>query len=247
MKPFRALGGFIFLLLLAASGVALAEEREEPAAIRTIDFYVSLYGGVNSPFKTDFIQTGPGVNINARDLKLEESASIGGKVGFWMTGARAKTSLDFGAELDVMNFNPDFKAGQRLNGTANGVPTTITLLADGDINATLYAVNLLVRLPIGVTPDTPHGRWFPYLGIGGGFQTTSFCRACSKEAVDTAPAFQGLAGVKVFLFKQLALFGEYKFTHAVHTFETEIFGGGRIKDELDFNVNHFVGGLSLHF
>jgi opacity protein-like surface antigen len=230
----------LWFLVLGAPALA-----EEPPKIKPIDFYLSLYGGGNSPFKTDVVESGGGVNLTAKDAELDGSASIGGKAGIWMTGARPGTGLDFGVELDIMNFNPDSRAGQRLSGTINGIPVTI-VTNSADINATLFAVNLLVRLPLGVTEELPNGRWFPYVGIGGGFQRTSFCSQCSEEAVDTAPAFQGLAGVKIFLFRNLALFGEYKFTHAVHTFESDS-PVGRIKDEMDFNVNHFVGGLSLHF
>jgi len=249
MKNLRlSLSTLTFTLLIAVPMSALAQDQPR---IKPVDFYISLFGGGNSPLKTNITETGPGVNVTGMDAKLDGSASIGGKIGMWATGPRAKTGVDFGAELDITNFNPDLKGGQVLSasGTVGGAPVVGIVTSPVELNSTIVAVNLLVRLPIGVTDELQNGRFFPYAGIGGGFETTSFCPAqCVEKATDTALAFQALAGFKVFLFRHVALFGEYKFTHASHTFETQSLPTGAIiTDELDLNVNHFVGGLSFHF
>jgi opacity protein-like surface antigen len=220
-------------------------ERPNQASERTIDAFLSLYGGVNAPFKTDMTIIEPGTNVTTQDLKLDRSASIGGKVGVWFTTIRPKTGIDFGLEFDVMNFRPDVQEGQvlRASGTVGGVPVSGLVTNHSDLNATLFAVNLLARLPIAVSDELPNGRLSPYVGVGGGVQRTSIHPGGGDEGVDIAPAFQALAGLKVFLVRQVALFGEYKFTHASHTFGID--PTGEIK--LDVTVNHFVAGLSLHF
>jgi opacity protein-like surface antigen len=215
---------------------------QDEVRVRPIDLYISIFGGVALPAKTDVTEIGPGSNLTVRDVKLDNSPSIGGKIGMYTTQFRAGTGLDFGGELDITNFSPDQKGNQILNGG-----TVVTNHVS--INAILIAFNLLARKPFGVTQDLPNGRWSPYVGIGGGVQTSSFePPGTIKKGRQTDPAFQALAGVKVFLVQHVALFGEYKFTYASHTFETQsITTGAIITDKYTFNVNHFVAGLAWHF
>jgi opacity protein-like surface antigen len=229
----------------------LSTLAQDQPSVRTVDGYLSLYGGVNSPFETDIRETSPGVDLTIFDAKVDSSVSFGGKAGVWFLATRPHAGIDLGIELDIMNFRPDIKPDQvvRFQGTLVGTPVAGSATTNHfDMNSTLFSVNLLARLPIGVTDQLPNGRWAPYLGIGAGFQRTSLCLECTEKAVDTAPAFQALAGIKVFLIRNLAVFGEYKFTHTSHTFEIRDPPTGIItKEELDVTANHFVGGLSLHF
>lgn len=87
----------------------------------------------------------------------------------------------------------------------------------------------------------PNGRWFPYIGVGGGGQRLA---VKVTEGRNTAPAFQGLGGIKVFLSKHVAAFAEGKFIHASHNQELE---GTIVPLELDLSSVHGVGGLSFHF
>ncbi len=57
---------------------------------------------------------------------------------------------------------------------------------------------------------------------------------------DTAPGFNLLAGVRGFLSENLALFGEYKFTRAELSFNTEGF-------DTILSTSAIVGGVSYHF
>jgi hypothetical protein len=162
------------------------------------------------------------------DYQLDKSPSVGGKIGVWFTAPRKTLGIDIGTEIDVTNFNPD-------------TPGTL------EINATYFGVHVLARMPMGVTEELPNGRWFPYLGVGGGGQRIAFDAPGSiSEGRHTAPAFQGLWGAKVFLTKHIALFGEGKFTHASHTLG---FQSGISTADFDLTVNalHGVGGLSIHF
>lgn len=222
---------------------------QDDVRLNPIDRYISVFGGVALPSKTDVTEVGPGTNVTIFDVKLDNSPSIGGKIGMYTTQFRAGTGIDFGFELDITNFTPDQKGNQIRNasGTLLGVPVTAVVTSHININSTLIAVNLLARKPFGVTQDFPNGRWSPYVGIGGGIQTTTFePPGTIEKGRQTDPAFQGLAGVKAFLTQHVALFGEYKFTHASHTFETQS-GGAIITDKFTFNVNHFVGGIAIHF
>jgi hypothetical protein len=144
----------------------------------------------------------------------------------WITASRKTLGIDVGVEIDVTHFNPDIS-----NSTL-------------ELDATYFGLNVLARLPMGVTPDLPNGRWFPYIGIGGGGQRLAMKAPGTNEGRNTAPAFQGLGGIKVFLNKHIAAFAEGKFIHASHNQELE---GTSIPLELDLNSVHGMGGLSFHF
>jgi opacity protein-like surface antigen len=239
------------LLVIAMIAVSLlafpwSAAGQVDVRVNPIDRYISVFGGVALPSKTDVTEVSPGTNLTIFDVKLDNSPSIGGKIGMYITKFRAGRGLDFGLELDITNYSPDQKGNQVLRGTLNGVPVGVITTAI-NINSTLIAVNLLARKPFGVTQDFPNGRWSPYVGIGGGVQTSTFePPGTIKKGRQPDPAFQALAGVKAFLTQHVALFGEYKFTHASHTFETQI-GAAIITDKFTFNVNHLVAGIAVHF
>lgn len=231
-----------FMLMSCVLVWAESARADEEVQVRPIDVYLSLYGGIASPFKTDVTESTPAISVTGKDSKLENSASIGGKAGLWLTAPRKSLGLDLGLELDVTNFGPDQKAGQVLTTTSGFNVVTDSV----NLNATLIGINFLARLPVGVTADLPNGRWYPYLGVGGGLERLTFQTAGSTEGKDSSPAFQGLGGIKVFLFKHLAVFAEAKFTHASHTLEFQ--GPGiTVSDKLTVNALHGVGGLSFHF
>lgn len=222
-------------VLLCVLGDFSLAQAEEEVRVRPVDVYVSGFGGYSHPLKTDIVLGGPTLH----DVKLDNSPSFGGKIGIWITAPRKTLGIDVGMEVDVTNYNPDASSGQILSSSIGPGILVSTL----DHNATYFGLNVLARVPMGVTPDLPNGRWFPYLGLGGGGQRLTFQTSGTNEGRDTAPAFQGLGGVKVFLTKHIAAFAEGKFIHAAHSIS--IVGGGSV--DLTLNGVHGVGGLSVHF
>lgn len=213
------------LLILCIFDHATFAQAEDDVRVRPFDFYISGFGGYSFPFKTDLSFSGTTI---ATDLELDKSPSFGGKFGMWFTAPRKALGIDIGTEIDVTNFNPN-------------TPGTV------DLNATYFGIQVLARMPMGVTQELPNGRWFPYIGVGGGGQRLAFeVPGVTTEGRHTAPAFQGLWGAKMFVTKHIALFGEGKFTYASHTLE---FQSGPFVAPFDLTVHalHGVGGLSVHF
>jgi hypothetical protein len=239
------------VMLLASVILPSPASAQDEIRGKPIDFYISIFGGTNSVSNTDVKEDAPLYSITARNVELKSSSSIGGKIGFYTNTHRAQTGFDFGAELDITNFSPDQQSGRvvSVSGTVVGTPVVGAALTNQvNINSTIVAVNFLIRKPFGVTEDLPNGRWYPYAGIGGGFQTSSYSTPTTTgDGRQTDPAFQGLLGAKVFFTQHVALFGEYKFTHASHDLKYNIVGGGSVTDNYTFNVNHFVAGLAMHF
>ncbi len=225
------------LLLLCTLCYGSLARAEEGVRVRPVDVYISGFGGYSHPFKTDLSLDG----LRLQDVKLDNSPSFGGKIGMWITAPRKTLGIDVGVEVDVTNFNPDASSGQVVPSNVGPV----ILLATLDLNATYFGINVLARLPVDVTPELPNGRWFPYIGLGGGGQRLTFQAPGTNEGRDTAPAFQGLGGVKIFLTKHIAAFAEGKFIHASHSLRVEGNGSGSV--DLTLNSVHGVGGLSFHF
>lgn len=163
------------------------------------------------------------------------------------TAARRAGGLDFGIELDYTYFRPSIKEQTvRISGSDILGPFGPNDAIDTNkiaITSHTAAINFLMRWPLGVTPELPHGRWYPYIGIGEGVEIARG-EAAIVQTKDTSIAGvrQLLAGIKIFLTRRLAIFSEYKNAFAKHTFTF-----GTQQDQLTMNVNHFAGGLSMHF
>ncbi|MDH5669065.1 MAG: porin family protein [Nitrospira sp.] len=219
----------ILTMVLAVGfvGAASLACAEDGVRVRPIDVYVSGFGGYSFPFTTDMEFLGQTI---ARDEKLDQSPSFGGKVGIWFTGPRKRLGVDIGVEFDVTHFDPNWPGNLNLS-------------------ATYFGVHALARVPMGVTQGVPNGRWFPYVGFGGGGQrlTAHVPGATFFEGAHTAPAFQGLWGAKVFLTKHIAVFGEGKYTYAFHSVEVGVWPFMLPPLDLTVQALHGVGGLSVHF
>lgn len=109
------------------------------------------------------------------------------------------------------------------------------------------AVNLLFRYPIWATTDLPHGRWFPYAGIGGGFQRARLSTQ-GYEETSYSLLFQGLVGAKFFLIKHVAIFGEAQYTQGWHPFNyAELGVPSDSKERYTIVTGIVMGGVAMHF
>ena len=161
--------------------------------------------------------------------------------------------------------------------TFNGSPVStftsnVAQVSRVDLNVWDLGLNLIGRFGVLPEPDYPLGkRMHLYLGAGpsvvwtqaknvctGFFLTTT--EVCGGKDTDTTIGVQALAGVRVFITKNLAIFGEYQFKHwaadfsfssaASQTFSPDFQTTGQAQTKItdvDFNVQMFSIGLSFHF
>lgn len=223
------------LLLLCIVGYSESARAQEEVQVKPVDGYLSGFGGYAFPFKTDF--SFPGLTL--RDVELDNNPSLGAKLGIWITAPRKTLGIDIGAEIDVTSFHPYASSGQVVS-TNLGLGQFVSTF---DFHALYFGVNVLARIPMGVTPELQNGRWFPYIGVGGGGLRLTFQLPGRNESQSMAPAFQGVGGVKVFFTKHFAAFAEGKFIHASNSIEVQGSGSG----DLTINSVHGVVGLSFHF
>lgn len=84
----------------------------------------------------------------------------------------------------------------------------------------------------------------PYGGVGLGVFFGHLSNNGNGLSDNAVPGFNGLAGLRYFVTERIALFGEYKYNFAPFDYTTN---GGAAGVKADYHINHFVGGLSLHF
>jgi len=219
------LGLFIFSLM------------EEATAADLPKTYVAFYGGLTIP---QSLKEGRALNvpteIKLSDLDLAGSAIVGAKLGMFLPGR----SGWLGMETEFFYTNPHVKQ-QDVTVTIPALPFSSTAPFPGaHMRVATWAVNAIVRFS--------GSRFQPYIGVGPGV----FWGRISGNDVnavgndfgtgsDTSLGLNALAGARFFVTKQLALFGEYKYNRATFDF------GGNAQLHALYQVQHFVGGLSLHF
>jgi hypothetical protein len=184
-------------------------------------------------------------------ITLNDSGTFGAKLTAWYLPRKYRWQPQVGLELDFTRFTAD--RHPQLRG-ADGTVTTpgfqlgavgIPWVTDASVNT--LATNLLFRYPIWSTQDLPQGRIAPYVGIGVGAQraVVSLDLAPYRE-VNYAPAGQVLVGMKFFVMKNLAVFGEYKRIWSSHNYDFTIFHPDH-EETWSIVTNVLVGGVALHF
>jgi opacity protein-like surface antigen len=229
--------------------------------------YVLGYAGValteDKDLRTELELNGaPFVNGRAHDLRFDSSVVFGAKAGYFFE--RDLFGGNIGAELDAYHFRPDLgRQSVRFSGLFAGVNGDIrTRLQSADVEITAATLNLLYRFRLLADPQYPRGRLHPYVGVGAGafiarLATTTAPFDANKDIADTdvRPGFQALAGARLFLTRNIALFAEYKFLQT-QTFSFTFKESGTIfgfpatetaRDRADVSSHLVYGGIGLHW
>ena len=153
------------------------------------------------------------------NLDLQNSPIYGLKVGHFVDNLKY-----FGAEAELYSATPFLKQ-QPL--TLSNPSVTQTIPGD-HLRVTTAAFNVVYRYPGEVIQ--------PYAGVGLGFFW--FTTPTSTANSSVRPGLNVLAGTRVFVTKQMALFGEYKYNHTS-------FPGGDFN--ASYNAHLVVFGVGYHF
>ena len=123
-----------------------------------------------------------------------------------------------------------------------------------DVDATSVAPYLMLRLPLVKTAAAPKGMVQPYVGAGLPLvltnvtprEGTAFRNHHSDTGVSVGYAVAG--GVAVQVYKNLALFAEYRFSHAPVDVDLEDgVGAGRASLRTDLNSHSTLVGISARW
>lgn len=227
------------------------------AAERNWEFSLGGYGGWAFHGDTTFqanqlinVSTGlvEPVDGKGTNLRFEDAGTFGAKLTAWHLPRKYNWQPQIGLEIDWTRFTADVPEGQVIPGFGTFLTSGTPLGLIGPISRREFAVdniafNLLFRYPIWATEDMPQGRWYPYVGIGGGAQRARLSLQ-GYEETSYSPSVQALTGLKFFVIKRLAIFGEAKWTQGWHTFKYET---DSYWERYSISTIHLVGGVALHF
>ncbi len=218
IKHFTSFGVFLGLSILSM-GQATAADLPEG--------YIAFYGGVTvpQPFQ-DARGIGEITGLKLSNLDLARSAVYGAKLGMF----QADPISWLGIETELFYTNPHIKQ-QDIVFTPGGPQN----FAGAHVRVATWAVNWIARYP--------GERFQPYLGAGPGIFWGRIAGTDAELGTgsDTSLGLNALAGLRIFLTKQLAVFGEYKYNRTSFDF------GGTTSLHVLYQAQHFTGGLSLHF
>jgi hypothetical protein len=226
-------------------------------AERDWEFSVGAFGGKafhsNEDMKINSGDTSIPFHGTVHGVTLNDSGTFGGKLTAWYLPRKYNWQPQVGFELDFTRFTAD------LHPQLRGMDGTVALpgfelgsfgfTAVRDVSVNTLAANLLFRYPIWSTPDLPQGRIAPYVGAGVGVQRAVLSlEIFEHREVSYAPAGQVLVGMKFFIMRNLAVFGEYKRIWSSHdfTYADTSFPAG-YKETWSIATNVLVGGVSIHF
>ncbi|NJL16704.1 MAG: hypothetical protein HC938_05385 [Nitrospira sp.] len=168
------------------------------AAERNWEFSLGGYGGWAFHGDTTFqanqlinVSTGfvEPVDGKGTNLRFKDAGTFGAKLTAWHLPRKYNWQPQIGLEIDWTRFTADVPEGQVIPGFGTFLTSGTPLGLIGPISRREFAVdniafNLLFRYPIWATEDMPQGRWYPYVGIGGGAQRARcLYRAMKRPAI----------------------------------------------------------------
>lgn len=216
------------------------------------EWFADLYAGTSFTQKSDLKLNDQGIGPGTyEDVEFDRSLAWGGRVG------RYFDSVPFlGVGLDFFRFYPYLgPQSVQLRGCfyPGGCGSGRGGTGSFDVETTALSVDLMLRLPLLKTADAPQGRVQPYLVAGPPvFMTTitpRHTRSFRNHDSDTDFSFgyKLAGGVAVQVYRNLALFGEYRFTHVSPEVELRDASNGRTTLRADLDTHSALFGISARW
>jgi opacity protein-like surface antigen len=111
----------------------------------------------------------------------------------------------------------------------------------------------MLRLPLWKSTEAPQGRVQPYVAVGPPFFITTITPRNTRnfrnhdDDTDYSFGFKAAAGVAVQVFSNLALFGEYRFTHVSPEVELHDANLNRTTLRTDLDTHSALVGISARW
>ena len=186
------------------------------------------------------------------DLEFDKSLAWGGRAG------RYFDSLPFlGVGVDFFRFYP-YIGPQSAEFRGCFFPGGCGTTGRGgtgsfEVQVTSVSVDLMLRLPLFKSADAPQGRVQPYVAVGPPFFITTVTPRNTRsfknhdDDTDYSFGFKAAGGVAVQVYKNLALFGEYRFTHVSPEVELRDANLNRTTLRTDLDTHSALVGLSARW
>ncbi len=240
-----------FLLALACI-IALS-------APASAEWFVDLFVGPAFTQNEDVVLTQTGFKARLKDMDFATYALFGGRAGYWF-----ESTPYLGLGVDVSHFRPDI-GNQTVTGCFSGAfvgcffPTQIFHI---DLSVTGISFDAMFRWPLMTSKEFPKGQLQPYLTLG----PTIFVAQAkdsraplsnfipgSQSETDTSVGVKVGTGIAWQFHRNVALFGEYRFTHFAPKFDTRSLDVATSTSIVsspmttDINTHSAVFGVSLRY
>jgi len=236
--------GLAVLVAIVSLGVGAAPASAEWFA----DVFAGLSFTRDHDVKLNDVGIGPGTY---QDVEFDRSLSLCGRVGHYFD------ALPFlGLAADFFRYYPDI-GGQsvQLRGCffPGGCGTGRGGTGRFEIQTTAISVDLMLRLPLLKSDDAPWGRLQPYLAVGPPLFITNVTPRNTRnfrnhdDDTDLSIGYKLAGGVAFQVYKNLALFGEYRFTHVSPEVELRDANVRRTTLRTDLDTHSALVGLSAHW
>ena len=232
------------LIVLASLGVG-----SRPASA---EWFADLFAGLSFTRDHDLKLNDQGIGQGTYEsVEFDRSLAWGGRAG------RYFDSLPFlGVGLDFFRFYPDV-GGQSVQlrgcffpgGCGTGRGGTGSL----DVETTSVSVDLMLRLPLWKSTEAPQGRVQPYVAVGPPLFITTITPRNTRnfrnhdDDTDYSFGYKAAAGVAVQVWSNLALFGEYRFTHVSPEVELRDANLNRTTLRTDLDTHSALLGISARW
>ena len=222
------------------------------AAPASAEWFADVFAGLSftrdHDVKLNDVGIGPGTY---QDVEFDRSLSWGGRVGHYFD------ALPFlGLAADFFRYYPDI-GGQsvQLRGCffPGGCGTGRGGTGRFEIQTTAISVDLMLRLPLLKSADAPWGRLQPYLSVGPPLFITTVTPRNTRnfrnhdDDTDLSIGYKLAGGVAFQVYQNLALFGEYRFTHVSPEVELRDANVGRTTLRTDLDTHSALVGLSARW
>jgi len=232
------------LIVLGSLGVG-----SRPASA---EWFADLFAGLSFTRDHDLKLNDQGIGQGTYEsVEFDRSLAWGGRAG------RYFDSLPFlGLGLDFFRYYPDI-GGQSVQlrgcffpgGCGTGRGGTGSL----DVETTSVSVDLMLRLPLWKSTEAPQGRVQPYVAVGPPLFITTITPRNTRNFrnhdgdTDYSFGYKAAAGVAVQVFSNLALFGEYRFTHVSPEVELRDANLNRTTLRTDLDTHSALLGISARW
>lgn len=216
------------------------------------EWFADLYAGTSFTQKSDLKLNDQGIGPGTyENVEFDRSLAWGGRAG------RYFDSVPFlGVGLDFFRFYPYLgPQSVQLRGCfyPGGCGSGRGGTGSFDVETTAVSVDLMLRVPLLKTDDAPQGRVQPYLVAGPPvFMTTITPRHTRNfrnhdSDTDFSFGYKLGGGVAVQIFKNLSLFGEYRFTHVSPEVELRDASNRKTTLRTDLDTHSALFGLSARW
>ena len=234
----------VALVVLASLGVGT-----RPASA---EWFADLFAGLSLTRDHDLKLNDQGIGQGTYEsVEFDRSLAWGGRFGHYFD------SVPFvGLAVDFFRFYPDI-GGQsvQLRGCffPGGCGTGRGGIGHLEVQSSAISLDLMLRLPLLKSADAPQGRVQPYVAVGPPFFITTITPRNTRnfrnhdDDTDYSFGFKAAAGVAVQVFSNLALFGEYRFTHVSPEVELHDANLNRTTLRTDLDTHSALVGISARW